>query len=75
MMAAITWHSGKTVDARLVCQRRLYIHGVRRCREGDAQHDGESSDLAWQVELGVELPDQNPYNSLTSFGVADRGGR
>jgi hypothetical protein len=31
--------------------------------------------FSWRVELGVSCPDQNPYNSLTYFGVADRGGR
>jgi hypothetical protein len=30
--------------------------------------------FSWHVELGVSCPDQNPYNSLTYFGVADRGG-
>jgi hypothetical protein len=29
--------------------------------------------FSWHVELGVSCPDQNPYNSLTYFGVADRG--
>jgi hypothetical protein len=31
--------------------------------------------FSWHVELGVSCPDQNPYNSLTYFGVADRGRR
>ena len=31
--------------------------------------------FAWHVELGVSCPNQNPYNSLTYFGVADRGRR
>src|SRR4029453_719983 len=29
--------------------------------------------FAWHVELGVSCPDQNPYNSLTYFGLADGG--
>jgi hypothetical protein len=29
--------------------------------------------FCWKVEFGVSCPDQNPYNSLTFFGVADRG--
>ena len=29
----------------------------------------------WRVALGVSCPNQNPYNSLKYFGVADRGGR
>jgi hypothetical protein len=28
---------------------------------------------SWHVELGVSCPSQNPYNSLTFSGVADRG--
>jgi hypothetical protein len=31
--------------------------------------------FSWHVELDVNCPDQYPYNSLTFFGVADRGGR
>ena len=31
--------------------------------------------FSWHVELGVSCPNQNPYSSLTFFGVADRGGR
>jgi hypothetical protein len=31
--------------------------------------------FSWHVELGVSCPDQNPRNSLTFFGVADRVGR
>jgi hypothetical protein len=30
--------------------------------------------FSWHVELGVSCPDQYPYNSLTFFGVANRGG-
>jgi hypothetical protein len=30
--------------------------------------------FSWHVELGVSCPDQNPYDSLTFFGVASRGG-
>src|SRR5437588_12735509 len=30
--------------------------------------------FSWHVELGVSCPDQSPYNSLTFFGVANRGG-
>jgi hypothetical protein len=30
--------------------------------------------LSWHVEFGVSCPDQNPFNSLTFFGVANRGG-
>ena len=29
--------------------------------------------FSWHVELGVSCPSQNPYNSLTFSGVADRG--
>ena len=29
--------------------------------------------FSWHVQFGVSCPDQNPYNSLTFFGVADRG--
>ena len=29
--------------------------------------------FSWHVELGVSCPSQNPYNSLTFLGVADRG--
>jgi hypothetical protein len=31
--------------------------------------------FSWHVQFGVSCPDQNPYNSLTFFGVADRGRR
>ena len=31
--------------------------------------------FSWRVELGVSCPSQNPYNSLTFSGVADRGGQ
>jgi len=31
--------------------------------------------LSWHVEFGVSCPDQNPFDSLTFFGVADRGRR
>jgi hypothetical protein len=31
--------------------------------------------FSWHVEFGVSCPDQNPFNSLTFFGVANRGGR
>src|SRR5262245_11876645 len=31
--------------------------------------------FSWHVEFGVSCPDPNPFNSLTFFGVADRGGR
>ena len=31
--------------------------------------------FSWHVEFGVSCPDQNPFNSLTFFGVADRGSR
>ena len=30
--------------------------------------------FSWHVELGVNCPDQSPYNSLMFFGVASRGG-
>jgi len=30
--------------------------------------------FSWHVELGVSCPSDNPYNSLTFSGVADRGG-
>ena len=30
--------------------------------------------FSWHVELGVSCPSQNPYNSLTFSGVANRGG-
>jgi len=30
--------------------------------------------FSWHVEFGVTCPDQNPFNSLTFFGVANRGG-
>ncbi len=30
--------------------------------------------FSWHVEFGVSCPDQNPFNSLTFFGVAIRGG-
>ncbi len=29
--------------------------------------------FSWHVEFGISCPDQNPFNSLTFFGVADRG--
>jgi hypothetical protein len=29
--------------------------------------------FSWHVDFGVSCPDQNPFNSLTFFGVADRG--
>jgi hypothetical protein len=29
--------------------------------------------FSWHVDFGVSCPAQNPYNSLTFFGVADRG--
>jgi hypothetical protein len=29
--------------------------------------------FSWHVEFGVSCPDENPFNSLTFFGVADRG--
>ena len=29
--------------------------------------------FCWHVELGVGCPSQNPYNSVTYLGVADRG--
>jgi hypothetical protein len=32
------------------------------------------SRFSWHVEFGVSCPDQNPFNSLTFFGVANRGG-
>ena len=31
--------------------------------------------FSWHVQFGVSCPDQNPFNSLTFFGVADRGRR
>jgi hypothetical protein len=31
--------------------------------------------FSWHVEFGISCPDQNPFNSLTFFGVADRGDR
>ena len=31
--------------------------------------------FSWHVEFGVSCPDQNPFNSLTFLGVANRGGR
>jgi hypothetical protein len=31
--------------------------------------------FSWHVDFGVSCPDQNPFNSLTFFGVADRGRR
>jgi len=31
--------------------------------------------FSWLVQLGVSCPSQNPYNSLTFSGVADRGGQ
>src|SRR5262245_34244431 len=30
--------------------------------------------FSWHVEFGVSCPDENPFNSLTFFGVANRGG-
>jgi hypothetical protein len=30
--------------------------------------------FSWHVQFGVSCPDQNPFNSLTFFGVANRGG-
>ena len=30
--------------------------------------------FSWHVEFGVSCPDQNPFDSLTFFGVANRGG-
>ena len=30
--------------------------------------------FSWHVEFGISCPDQNPFNSLTFFGVANRGG-
>ena len=30
--------------------------------------------FSWHVQFGVSCPDQNPFNSLTFFGVAIRGG-
>jgi hypothetical protein len=30
--------------------------------------------FSWHVEFGISCPDQNPFNSLTFFGVGDRGG-
>jgi len=30
--------------------------------------------FSWHVEFGVSCPDQNPFNSLTFFGLANRGG-
>jgi hypothetical protein len=29
--------------------------------------------FSWHVQFGVSCPDQNRFNSLTFFGVADRG--
>jgi hypothetical protein len=29
--------------------------------------------FSWHVDFGVSCPAQNPFNSLTFFGVADRG--
>jgi hypothetical protein len=31
--------------------------------------------FSWHVDFGVSCPDQNPFNSLTFSGVADRGRR
>ena len=31
--------------------------------------------FSWHVDFGVSCPDQNPFDSLTFFGVADRGRR
>jgi hypothetical protein len=31
--------------------------------------------FSWHVDFGVSCPAQNPFNSLTFFGVADRGRR
>ena len=30
--------------------------------------------FSWHVEFGVSCPDQSPFDSLTFFGVANRGG-
>jgi hypothetical protein len=30
--------------------------------------------FSWHVEFGISCPDQNPFNSLTFFGEANRGG-
>ena|SRR5262245_57290602 len=30
--------------------------------------------FSWHVELGVSCPSENPYNSLTFSGLANRGG-
>jgi hypothetical protein len=30
--------------------------------------------FSWHVELGISCPSENPYNSLTFFGEANRGG-
>ena len=30
--------------------------------------------FSWHVEFGVSCPNENPFNSLTFFGVANRGG-
>ena len=31
--------------------------------------------FSWHVQFGISCPSQNPFNSLTFFGVADRGRR
>jgi hypothetical protein len=30
--------------------------------------------FSWHVEFGISCPDQNPFNSLTFFGMGNRGG-
>src|SRR5206468_7491615 len=30
--------------------------------------------FSWHVDFGISCPDQNPFDSLTFFGVANRGG-
>ena len=30
--------------------------------------------FSWHVEFGLSCPDQNPFNSLTFYGVANHGG-
>ena len=35
---------------------------------------GDPATFSWQVKLGDGCPPQRPYNSLTFFGVASRGG-
>ena len=50
--------------------------GLWRRRDGDARHDHAApATFFWQVELDVSCrPDHDPYNSLTFFGLASRGG-